>query len=383
MSGVLRAPPRWDAILSVALTAFCVAELYADYAFERTSVTRPSAFHLVVALTVGMSLVWRRVRPLLVASFVCSVLMFQAAVAIRPNVYGEVIVVLIVLYGLTAYASSWRSAATSTAVSVVIAVLVGSSDTQDPVGESVTFVIFGGVVLLSGAVVRRHRDKAEEMRDQRDRADARAREIAITERARIARELHDVVAHGMSIVVLQARGGRRMVDDEPMRAIRAFDDIDRVASDCLEEMRRLLGILRMPERPALLLIPQPRLRELAGLVAQAQASGATVDLLVEGEQRELPPAIELSAYRIAQEALTNSLKHAPGSAAHVHVEYGPDTIGIVVTDDGPGMETGEGGHGLIGMRERVELFGGTFRVGTEPGGGFGVHARLPIPEAAT
>ena len=118
-------------------------------------------------------------------------------------------------------------------------------------------------------------------------------------------------------------------------------------------------------------------------MAQAQASGATVDLLVEGEQRELPPAIELSAYRIAQEALTNSLKHAPGSAAHVHVEYGPDTIGIVVTDDGPGMEAGEGGHGLIGMRERVELFGGTFRVGTEPGGGFGVHARLPIPEAAT
>ena len=383
MSGVLRAPPRSDVILSVALTGLCVAELYTDYAFERTSVTGPSGFHLLVALTVGLSLVWRRVHPLLVAPFVGLVLAIQSVAVIRPNVYGEVIVVLLVLYGLTAYASSWRSAAAATSVSLGFVVLVGMSGTDDPVGESVTFVIFAAVVLVSGAVVRRQRDKAEEMQLQRDHADARAREIATTERARIARELHDVVAHGMSVVVLQARGGRRMVCDEPIRATQAFDDIERVASDCLEEMRRLLGILRTPEQSPPLLAPQPRLCELAGLVAQAQASGATVDLVVEGDRRELSPAIELSAYRIAQEALTNSLKHAPGSAARVQVEYGPDAIAIVVTDDGPGMEAGDGGHGLIGMRERVELFGGTLLAGTEPGGGFGVRARLPLSDTAT
>jgi signal transduction histidine kinase len=240
-----------------------------------------------------------------------------------------------------------------------------------------TLIIFGMVVMLAGWVVHRQRDRADEMRDQRDRAERRAAEIAASERARIARELHDVVAHGMSVVVLQARGGRRMVERDPVRAYRAFDDIELVASQSLDEMRRLLGILRTPEQEAEL-APQPKLRELQALVEQARASGAAVDLVVAGSQRELAPAVELSAYRIAQEALTNSIKHAPGSTARIRIDYQPDDLAIEVTDDGPGMQGGEGGHGLIGMRERVELFGGTFHAGSEPGGGFAVRAVLPL-----
>jgi signal transduction histidine kinase len=374
-------------VLSVVMTAVCVAELFTGYAFEGTSASAPSPVNVAVAVVVGASLAWRRRHPLVVAPVVGLVLAAQAAFATRPNVYGEIIVLLLVLFGLTAYASSWRSALVSALVSMALGVLVSVSQTDDPVGESVTLVIFGAVVLLSGAAVRRQRERAEQMRLQRDRADARARDIADTERARIARELHDVVAHGMSVVILQARGGRRMIGDEPIRAARAFDDIERVATGCLEEMRRLLGILRTTGRtdpsgatdPPL--APQPRLSELGGLVAEARASGAAVDLVVEGDVRALSPALELSAYRIAQEALTNSLKHAPGSAAHVRLEYGTDAIAVVVTDEGPGMGAAVGGHGLIGMRERVELFGGTFAAGAEPGGGFGVRARLPLPDA--
>ncbi len=389
MSGWLGAPPRSDVVLSAAMTGVCVAELFTGYAFEGTTASAPSAVNVVVAVIVGVSLAWRRLHPMVVAPLVGVVLVAQSVLVARPNVYGEIVALLVVLFGLTAYASSWRAAAWSAMVSLALGVAVSVSQTDDPLGESVTLVIFGAVVLLSGAAVRRQREKADQMRHQRDLADAKARAIADTERARIARELHDVVAHGMSVVILQARGGRRMIDDEPARAAGAFDDIETVASDCLEEMRRLLGILRTtgPAEPSEAteppLSPQPRLSELGALVAQAQASGAQVDLVVNGDARTLSPAIELSAYRIAQEALTNSLKHAPGSAAHVRLEYGTDAIDVVVTDEGPGMGAAVGGHGLIGMRERVELFGGTFLAGAEPGGGFGVRARLPLPDAVS
>jgi signal transduction histidine kinase len=384
MSGALSSPARSDVVLAAVMTTLCVVELFADYAFEHTTTSGPGPVHLLVAVLVGGSVAWRRVHPMLVAPFVCVALALQALVVQRPNVYGEILVVLLVLFGLTAYASSWRSAASAIVIALGFAALLGVTDTEDPVGESITLVIFASVVLLSGSVVRRQRDKAEEMTRQRDRADARAREITTTERARIARELHDVVAHGMSVVILQARGGRRMLTHHPGRASVAFDDIERVASDCLDEMRRLLGILRAPEQDALpALAPQPKLRELASLIDRARASGADVELVVDGEPRDLAPAVELSAYRIAQEALTNSLQHAPGSTARVSIGYEPDAVAIAVTDNGPGTIPGASGHGLIGMRERVELFGGTFSAGPEVGGGFGVHARLPLTGASS
>ncbi len=175
-----------------------------------------------------------------------------------------------------------------------------------------------------------------------------------------------------------------MVASEPQRASRAFDDIERVASECLDEMRPLLGILRADlDDDPVSLTPQPKLRELTALVDQARGSGASVDLVVLGLQRDLAPALELSAYRSAQETLTNSLKHAPGSAARIQLDYQPETLRIQVVDQGPGMSGTRRGNGLIGMRERVELFGGTFHAGTEPGGGFAVRALLPIKDGAT
>lgn len=384
MQARIAVPPRSDVLLAAVLTFACVAELFAPYSFEHSPATGPSAVNIALAIVLGVSVAWRRVHPMLFAPFVYALLAIQTAVVVRPNVYVEILISLIGLYGITAYATSRRAVVLSTLGCVAFATVMGSRDTQDPVGEVVTLFVFGAVIMLAGWVVRRQRTIAEQMRAQRDQAEDRARAITATERARIARELHDVVAHGMSVVVLQARGGRRMVDAQPERAKQAFDDIGRVAADCLEEMRRLLGILRAePDAEQAPMAPQPRMGELDALVAQARGSGGRVELAVVGEQRELAPAIELSAYRITQEALTNVLKHAPGSTARIRLGYRPDALSIEVTDDGPGMRGGRTGHGLIGMRERAELYGGTFDAGNEPGGGFAVRALLPLTEGAT
>ena len=376
-------PRRSDVLLSCVLTVACVAELFAPYAFEDSPIAGPSAANIAVAILLGVAVAWRRVHPMLFAPVVYALLAAQAVLVVRPNVYVEVLISLMGLYGITAYATSRRAATGSALASLALASVMGSADTQDPVGEAVTMLIFGAVIMLAGWVVRRQRAAAEQMRVQRDLAEERARAITATERARIARELHDVVAHGMSVVVLQARGGRRMVNTQPERARQAFEDIEHVASDCLDEMRRLLGILRaVPDADLAPIAPQPTINELGALVARARDSGCRVEFAVVGEPRKLAPAIELSAYRIAQEALTNVLKHAPGSTAQIRLDYRPDALSIEVTDDGPGMHQADSGHGLIGMRERAELYGGTLDAGNEPGGGFTVRAMLPIRDAA-
>lgn len=353
------------------LAVFSVAKLYFSYAFERVPGGHPSWLHIAVAVLAASSLAGRRVQPLAVAPFVAGLIVLQAYIAAQPNVYGEPLVNLIAVYSLAVYTPTWRRAIGSAAVTMALLYVLGLRAPDDPIGEAVTYALLAGVVLGIGALVRRYRDRAAH-------AERRARQIAADERARIARELHDVVAHGMSVVVLQARGGRRMVEREPASARRAFEDIERVAADCLAEMRRLLGILRATEQEGVApLAPQPKLDQLEALVAQARASGAVVDLMVDGPRRDLAPSIELSAYRIAQEALTNALKHAPGSHVWLHVRYEPDAVAIEVTDNGPESTDHSDGHGLIGMRERVEVFGGTFHAGAEPGGGFGVRARLP------
>jgi signal transduction histidine kinase len=185
----------------------------------------------------------------------------------------------------------------------------------------------------------------------------------------------------MSVVVLQAVGGRRMLDIDPQEARAAFDTIEAVSGQCLGEMRRLLGILRDHD-DKVPLAPQPRLGDLPALVQQASASGARVSLSVTGEPRDLAPAIELSAYRIAQEALTNALKHSPGSAVRVTLAYEADRVRVHVENDGTGLagpgHGAEPGHGLIGMRERAELYGGTVDAGASTGGGYVVEATLPI-----
>lgn len=217
---------------------------------------------------------------------------------------------------------------------------------------------------------------------------AQAKVAVAAERARIARELHDVVAHNVSVMVVQADGAAYVLDTAPDQAKKALDTISSTGRQALAEMRRLLGVLRTGEHQETgEYVPQPDVRQIEDLVEQCRRSGLPVDFKVEGTPRPLPSGVELTAYRIVQEALTNTRKHGgPHAGAGVRLVYFDDGLGLLVEDDGRGAPHDlyqEGGfdgqgHGLIGMRERVGMVGGTLDAGPRPGGGFRISALLPL-----
>ncbi|HXH88273.1 MAG TPA: sensor histidine kinase [Gaiellaceae bacterium] len=202
------------------------------------------------------------------------------------------------------------------------------------------------------------------------------------ERGRIARELHDVVAHSVSVMTVQAGAVRRLLAPEQQREREALLTVEETGRETLTEMRRLLAVLRQEgEVPAL--APQPGLASLTSLVAQVREAGLPVELRYEGEQISLPPGIDLSAYRIVQEALTNTLEHAGPARAWVAIRFGTDQIEVEVANDGVADSSGDGfGRGLVGMRERVALCGGELTAGPRPGGGYTISARLPVTGSA-
>lgn len=202
------------------------------------------------------------------------------------------------------------------------------------------------------------------------------------ERTRIARELHDVIAHNVGLMVVQAQGARRVLDRDPERAREALETVERTGRTALGEMRRSLGALRKPDSDVPL-APQPGVEGLGALLEQARRSGLEVELVTEGDPAPLPPGVDLSVYRIVQEALTNTLKHAGPVHARVEVRYGGDVLELEISDDGaPGQPSqaggSDGGHGLVGMRERVALHGGQLHADRRLEGGFVVRASLPL-----
>jgi signal transduction histidine kinase len=213
---------------------------------------------------------------------------------------------------------------------------------------------------------------------ERERATA-AERATTEERARIARELHDVVAHSVSVMVVQASGVRRLLKDEQHREREALLSVEQIGRQALTEMRRMLGVMRSGEEAPAALAPQPGLEHLDRLIAQVAEAGLPVTLRVEGERPDISPGVDLSAYRIVQEGLTNALKHAKGAHAEVVVRYIDSSVELEIADNGPGVPNGDGmGHGLVGMRERVALYGGTIESGPRAGGGFVLRAQLPV-----
>jgi signal transduction histidine kinase len=238
-----------------------------------------------------------------------------------------------------------------------------------------------------GQGVRQRRAHAAELEDRAARLERereeKARQAATQERLRIARELHDVVAHSLSVIGVQAGAARLVLDTDPSpaRAREAVAAIEATANRAMAEMRRALGILRDTERSGAALAPLPGLGQLPALLDQMRTAGLPVDLTVEGTPQPLATSIDLSLYRIVQEALTNALKHARATHAAVVVRYGAHDIAVEVTDDGRGSSPSTArseGAGTIGMRERAALFGGELRVGPRPQGGYAVLACLPI-----
>ena len=225
------------------------------------------------------------------------------------------------------------------------------------------------------AYVRAVEERAEQLEREHE---ANARRAAAEEQARIAREVHDVVAHNLSVIIVQATAGERVFADDPADAETALRTIGRTARTALDELRLVLGRIGEQEHD---LAPQPTLQRLDILLEQVRAAGLAVDLEVKGERVELAPGLELSAYRIVQEALTNTLRHADAQHANVSLEFGAETLTVEVTDDGHASAEVNGndqGRGLIGMRERAAAYGGDVEVGRNGSGGFRVAVKLPL-----
>jgi signal transduction histidine kinase len=238
--------------------------------------------------------------------------------------------------------------------------------------------VLGDSMRWRRAFYRGLEERAAQLERERD---AHAQVAAATERARIARELHDVVAHNVSVMVVQADGAGYALDAEPERARQALADISRTGRQALAEMRRLLGVLRSSGARAGV-APLPGIGQLGDLLAQARRAGLEVSMTVSGPPQAFPAGFDLAAYRVVQEALTNVRKHAgPAANAEVAVQYGKGELRLEITDNGRGAAAPSdgAGHGLTGMRERVEMYGGTLDVGARPGGGFRVAARIPVP----
>jgi signal transduction histidine kinase len=359
-------------------------------------ISAPPPLLAVLPLLVGLPLACRRRAPLLTWTLLWAGIALQALVTRQPPVGPELSFVLVVgSYSLAAYSGLHRALA-GLAVAAAGLVIYTLASHQELVGvvtirnllsgerHTPSLLLAGEILVcwLAGLFIRARR-QASALAGYNAALQRQAERAVAAERARIARELHDIVAHHLSVVVLQAAGAQ--ASGQPPAG--TLEKIEQSGRQALSEMRRLLVVLREPdEEPEL--TPQPGLGELAALAERVRAAGLPVRLEVDGGGAALPAAVDVSVYRIVQEALTNVLKHAGPAHAEVSIARVDDTVTIEITDDGDAIQpvpahsgTAQAdGHGLAGMRERVALFGGELLAGPKPGGGFAVRVRLPLGE---
>ena len=254
-------------------------------------------------------------------------------------------------------------------------------------GDYIFPTSFGAISWLAGRGVRTRTRLTEELHEaalrEEEAHELQALRAASDERRRLAREMHDVVAHSVSVMVVQAGGARRILERDPERAVAAAAQIERTGREALAEMRRLLGVLHRDEDDEHgARAPQPTMAGVRALVERAREAGLPVELHVEGERRSLPAGLDLAAFRVVQEGLTNALKYADHAPTDVHVRWGGRALELEILDRGPGPARermgGDGGHGLVGMRERVKLYGGELEAGRRRGGGVRIRAKLPL-----
>jgi signal transduction histidine kinase len=335
---------------------------------------------ILVAYT---ALAWRRTQPVLVGAFMFGVWIFTNLVIgdLEP-LQSPLVAVLTISYGMGAYTDGRQALI---APFVILAGMFGVIITfGDSVFTDYVFpTTFALIAFLAGRGLRTRTRLTEELHEAAAQAqEAHEAEIlraAADERRRIAREMHDVVAHSVSVMVVQAGGARRILDRDPQRAVEAAARIEEVGRAAMTEMRRLLGVLHHGEEETGR-APQPTLRELDALIARSRDAGLPVTLVVEGAPRSLPAGKDLAAYRVVQEALTNAIKHSGAAPTSVTVRWQPSALELEIVDTGARrIVNGNGaGHGLVGMEERMRLYDGSVRAGARPGGGFEVVARLPL-----
>ena len=347
--------------------------------------TAPRGLASAAVLVMTLPLAVRRRHPLVAAG--AAVVGFTAVFATTDLSSGDDafvpwIVMLVAAYTAGAYTRG-RVTVAGVACTLAFPLVITLTDRDGfSVGGLIFFALIAFPPYVAGvAIARRH--GREQVLERHAATLEAGRDAAVAdERARIARELHDVVAHGVSVIVVQAQGGARMVRREPAEAEEAFAAIERTGRQALEEMRRLLGMLRAADEPAVL-APHPGVERIGDLIEDVRRAGLPVDLQVEGTPASLPPGVDVSAYRIVQEALTNALKHAGPAHAQVRMLYLTNAVELEISDDGVGRgpRTEPDGQGLIGMRERVAVYGGQLEAGARPSGGFLISARLPFEPA--
>ncbi|MFN8020794.1 MAG: sensor histidine kinase [Acidimicrobiales bacterium] len=378
-------PVQADALLAALVTLLALgAHLLIDEGTAETTVRPPTWWSPFVVVLSTVPLAWRRRRPVEV---LVAVSIPEAIIQSNQMVGAGFLNVLIAAYSLGAYTSGRRQrVAGSVVFCCLVAFVVVGVFRQDDLswGAVVSVAVLYLGALILGDNMRRRRERADELVERAERAE-RERELLAAqqvqqERTRIAREMHDVVAHSLSVMIIQAGAARRQVRANPDRATESLETIEATGREAMTEMRRILGVLRAEtsDTDAAELAPQPSLATLDDLVSAA--GDLPISLHTEGDLGSLPTAVELSAYRVVQEALTNVRRHA-GRVDHVdvRVERTEGTLTVVVEDDGrgAGAVAGPPGFGLVGMRERVGMFGGRLDVGPRPGGGWRVRAVFP------
>jgi len=361
-------PRRLDVLIAVPLVVYAQVEL------AYTGLGTPVA--VALSLVITGALLWRGHAPTTVGFVAACTFGLQAVLLDpAPQVMANSLALLVSVYSVFALAGP-RAAAPVLLVAC-FALIVFEADQGTDSGVLGDLVVTAAVSAIGWFVWRRRSqidDERETANEELRAASARADQAVAEERRRIARELHDVVSHAVTVVVLQARGGRSMLSRDPDQTRAALDAIEESGEEALAEMRRLVTLLR---EPSLETAPQPGLADLPALVSAASASGGRVDLQISGEAVPLRPGTELTAFRLIQEAVTNALTHAPGTPVAVEVEYGRSTLDVVVTNPMVGApQSPGGGFGLFGMRERVELYGGVLEYGPDEGI-WSVHGTLP------
>jgi signal transduction histidine kinase len=352
---------------------------------------RPPVVAALPSWVACLFLVWRRRWPLVTAPAAGLALATEPYLNIPTDEASSGIAIVgVACYALGRHVPDLRGLAGLGIIQLAIWTLgntTSPSGIRAPTLSDIAFVgaltvapwAFGRVVLAHARSGEALRARARRLEEEKERA---AREAIRVERARIARELHDVIAHALSLMVVQAGAAHDLVRKDPERAARAMSEVQHAGRRALSETGRLLDLIRNDEE--LGLAPQPTAGDLAALIQEFRDSGLEVDLDVDSSTDHLPPGVDLSVYRIVQEGLTNALKHARGARTHVRFRHLPNEVLVDITNEGgPTASTWEsGGHGLIGMRERVSVFGGTLHAGPTADGGFTLQARLPAPEDA-
>jgi signal transduction histidine kinase len=411
-------PTVADGLLAALLTVIALPMLFLPSEnFERlyaSGFRDPGPLAVLLTLCQTVPVTWRRRAPYAVLAASTAAAVIHMALGYKPT-FAEAAMV-VALYTVAAHRPRRQALLAAGLFGVamvgygVIADRLYPASIEDNLQIwALTFVQFGAAFFLGDLQKRRlaNMAKLEALNAQlAEEQELRSRWAVAEERARIARELHDVVAHSVSVMVVQAGAARRTLATSPAQATTALGQIESTGRQALVEMRRLLGLLRDGDHEDAALTPQPGLAHLESLAEAAREAGLPVEVEVEGEPRPLPAGIDLSAYRIVQEALTNSLKHAGPARARVRVCYGREALEVQVSDDGaghsapardgaglamvrlrpggllevtsPAAPAGGGGNGLIGMRERVAMFGGSLEAGPRPGGGYRVAAHLPL-----